>query len=115
LICKLFRFNKDKKCFFGLSLLFSVLLGFVIPSMSYIFSKIYTSLFKISSPETFDDGLDLRKSSLLIFLFLSFGYFLLSFFQILTSFILGSETTKNIRINVYDKLLRLPVSWFERK
>lgn len=59
--------------------------------------------------------MDLRKSSLLIFVFLSIGYFILSFLQILTSFVLGSQITKNIRSKVYDKLLKLPVSWFERR
>ena len=114
-MCKLYSFNKDRKYLFGLALFFSILLGFVIPSTSYIFSKIYTSLFKISIPQTFEDGLDLRESSLLIFIYLSIGYLLLSFLQILTSFVLGSEITKNIRINVYDKLLKLPISWFERR
>ena len=114
-MCKLYSFNNHKKYLFGLALFFSILLGFVIPSTSYIFSKIYTSLFKLSATETFEDGIDLRKSSLLIYIFLSVGYFLLSFLQILTSFVLGSETTKNIRIHVYDKLLKLPISWFERR
>ena len=111
----LFSFNKDNKYLFYLAFLLSILLGFVIPSTSYIFSKIYSSLFKISIIATFDEGMDLRKSSLIIFIFLSLGYFLLSFLQILTSFVLGSETTKNIRISVYEKLLKLPVSWFERR
>jgi len=114
-MCRLFSFNRDKKYLFGLALFFSFLLGFVIPSTSYIFARIYTSLFKISATETFQDGIDSRKSSLLIYIFLSIGYFLLTFLQILTSFVMGSETTKNIRISVYDKLLKLPISWFERR
>ena len=114
-MCRLFSFNRDKKYLFGLALFFSFLLGFVIPSTSYIFARIYTSLFKISATETFQEGIDSRKSSLLIYIFLSIGYFLLTFLQILTSFVMGSETTKNIRISVYDKLLKLPISWFERR
>ena len=114
-MCRLFSFNRDKKYLFGLALFFSFLLGFLIPSTSYIFARIYTSLFKISATETFQDGIDSRKGSLLIYIFLSIGYFLLTFLQILTSFVMGSETTKNIRISVYDKLLKLPISWFERR
>lgn len=80
-----------------MAFLLSFLVGLIIPAMSWVSSKIYASLFKLTIPATLDDGLDLRKSSLYIFVGLSVGYFILTFFQILSTYILGSEITKNIR------------------
>jgi len=89
------------------------MVGLIIPAMSYVFSKIYVSLFKLTIILTYNDGLELRKTSLYIFVGLAVGYFILSFLQILYTYVLGTEITKNIRTRLYAKLLKMPMSWFE--
>ena len=114
LMKRLFSYNRNKKYLFFLAFLLSFLVGLVIPGMSYVSSKVYSSLFKLTSPITLDEGLELRKTSLYTFVGLAVGYFILSSLHIFTTYILGSEITKTIRSELYTKLLKMPMCWFER-
>ena len=83
-----------------------------MPAMSYVTSQIYDSLYNLTTTIYYDRGLSQRKTSLYTFVGLSLAFLLLSYFQILTSNLFGNKVSKNIREQLYNKLLKMSVSWY---
>jgi ABC-type multidrug transport system fused ATPase/permease subunit len=112
LMCKLFSYGKDTKSLLCFSLILSFILGLIIPCMSYVSALIYDSLFNLTSVIYFESGLSQRKNSLYSFVGFSVAFLFLAFFQILSSYIFGNKVSKDIRQLLYNKFLKLSVSWY---
>jgi ABC-type multidrug transport system fused ATPase/permease subunit len=122
LLGKVFDYNKDRKCIFVLAIILSFVLGMTIPTMSYISAQLYFSLALINNYSLIgieplaqsqtDEGFQKRKVVVIMFFCVGALYFLVYLFQVICSYMVGSEVTRNLRERLYAKFLKMPVSWF---
>jgi ABC-type multidrug transport system fused ATPase/permease subunit len=124
MMSKIFSYNQDRKGVFVGAIALSFFLGLTIPVMSYLTAQLYFALALINNYSLIgieplaqsqtDEGFSKRQTTLIIFLGFAGVYFVVYLLQVITSYTVGSEVTRNLREKLYAKFLRMPVSWFER-
>lgn len=100
---------------FVIGVILTILNGLVYPVFSIFLSVIITSLFDLQSskPATVDKGRHDADIASLVFLILAVAGFLGIFARDLMTYIVGEEITSNIRKTAYNKILKMPVYWFD--
>jgi ABC-type multidrug transport system fused ATPase/permease subunit len=119
---RLFEYTKEKRCLFFVGIITCILAGGVHPGSALLLANILNQQFSIyqfsssnTSPNLVEDHLNNAEDYVLgVFLLAIFIFFPFMIQSVLFT-IVGEEITEKLRKEVYQKLLRLPVRWFEHK
>lgn len=93
-----------------------MILGGVYPVFSIFLSDIMNALFDLGSKTLSkrQSGRDSANAAALAFLILAGANFIFTFLRDILTYVVGDEITNNIRKQAYNKLLKMPISWFDK-
>ena len=116
---RVFSYLKDSKLLFVFGILLNIVLGLVFPVFSIFLSQLLDAIIAIQKAVAKNRStVDERHSSniaSLVFVILAVALFILTFLRELLTYIVGNEITNNIRKTTFHKILRMPVSWFDKE
>ena len=107
---RLFKFNHAGVCAFLLLLFFSCLTGAILPIFAILFSQMLDIL---NNPlaSNYDDRVQFIS---LMFVAIAFGMLIAIGFQSSLGHIISESISKAMRVDVYSKMLRMDIQWFDR-
>lgn len=99
-----------------IGILLTILIGGIYPIFSVFLSDIINGLFLLGSskPSEHDQGRKDSDTASLVFLILAVGGFGVNFVRDALTYLVGDEITNNLRKETYNKILKMPVEWFDR-
>lgn len=110
----MFRYLKSQRLSFAIGILLTIILGAIYPIFSIFLSDIINALFYFSKDSTKEQGRKDADIASLVFLILAFGTFIFTLGRDFLTYVVGDEITNNIRKEAYNKILKMPIHWFDR-
>jgi ABC-type multidrug transport system fused ATPase/permease subunit len=112
-ICRLFSYLCHRRWIFFICITFCVLDGLTMPAIGVFLAQMLASLLRYLA------GVDQTTEHVYRVIYaavgVSFGGALCSAIAWWTGTILGEDIVKKIKLDLFGKLLRLPLTWFERE
>lgn len=99
-----------------IGILLTMIVGVIYPIFSVFLSEIINGLFLLGSQKSWehDQGRRDADTASLVFLILAVGGFGLNFAKDVLTYLVGDEITNNLRKETYNKILKMPVEWFDK-
>lgn len=115
---RIFAYSKTKKGPFIAGIMMALANGVIFPIFSIFLSKMLVVLLSVQA--SVSSGMEVSQSDIneinlyaLIFLLLGIAAFFLTTFQMACFNYVGEEITRQIRTDVFHKILRMPIPWFD--
>jgi len=89
-------------------------LGLIYPIFSVFLGNIINALFYLADPRKRSQGrIDADRAGL-AFLLLAIGVFIFQVTRDYLTYVVGDEVTTNIRKEAFQKMLKMPIYWFDK-
>lgn len=111
---RIFSFNSNKKLLYALSIIINIGIGVLYPIFAIFASKVYVYILDFHT-NTYNDPLSNIYLQSLYILLMGITAFVLYFLQSLCGETVGDEVSNNLRSHTYGKILKMPISWFDKR
>jgi ATP-binding cassette subfamily B (MDR/TAP) protein 1 len=89
-------------------------LGLIYPIFSVFLGNIINALFYLADPKMRSQGRIDANRAALAFLLLAIGVFIFQILRDYLTYVVGDEVTTNIRKETFQKMLKMPIYWFDK-
>ena len=118
---RLWDYTEGKRCQFFIGIIMCILAGLIHPGGAILLANILNRQFTIYSAvqtndrAAVDDSVGVAEEFTLGVFGIALFAIIPFFIQMVVFTIIGEDMTEKLRVEVYNKLLKLPVRWFEKK
>lgn len=111
---RIFSFNSNKRLLYAFSIIINIAIGLLYPIFAIFSGKVYIFILDFHTNVYSDPLADIYEYSLYILL-MGITAFTLFSLQSLCGQTVGDEVSNNLRSHTYGKILKMPISWFDKR